>query len=123
MSSVNSIYPCPSCGFLIFDEPIGSYDICSICGWEDDPVQLANPLLKGGANKECLLECQQKCLTKVPADINVHRGFKRVSGWRPLTQEDCKPSENVPKTGLEYFHAAGGDNPSYYWDKSNTNCD
>lgn len=91
-------YPCPSCGFQVFEEPSGSYEICVICGWEDDPVQRAHPLLQGGANKECLLECQQKCLTKLPGDINEYQGFKRISDWHPLRPEDYKSSENGLKS-------------------------
>jgi rubrerythrin len=33
-------YPCPGCGYLVFDEPPGSYEICPICFWEDDLAQL-----------------------------------------------------------------------------------
>jgi len=43
-------YPCPCCGHRIFDEPPGSCDICKICFWEDDNVQLRWPDYAGGAN-------------------------------------------------------------------------
>jgi hypothetical protein len=33
-------YPCPCCGYLMFYEGPGSYDICKICFWEDDLSQL-----------------------------------------------------------------------------------
>jgi hypothetical protein len=32
----------------------GAYEICSVCGWEDDPAQSADPDLAGGANRESL---------------------------------------------------------------------
>jgi cysteine-rich CPCC protein len=52
-------YPCPCCGFLTLDEKApGTYDICSLCGWEDDRVQFDNPLYRGGANHESLVECR-----------------------------------------------------------------
>lgn len=35
------------------------YDICSICGWEDDPVQAKNPEFAGGANKMSLNEARK----------------------------------------------------------------
>jgi hypothetical protein len=48
-------YPCPCCGFLTFDEePIGTYQICPVCYWEDDPVQFADPSYTGGANRVSL---------------------------------------------------------------------
>ncbi|MCE5200773.1 MAG: CPCC family cysteine-rich protein [Armatimonadota bacterium] len=50
---------CPVCGLEdAFDEP-GGYDICERCGWEDDPVQSANPDPSGGANKESLNEARK----------------------------------------------------------------
>lgn len=42
-------FTCPCCGYKTFDEAPGSYDICPICFWEDDPVQLRFPQI-GGAN-------------------------------------------------------------------------
>ena len=47
--------PCPVCGRMILQE----YDICDVCGWENDPVQLANPTLSGGANHESLQEARK----------------------------------------------------------------
>ena len=52
-------YPCPCCGHLVFEEPPGSYDICSICFWEDDDVQLRWPDMAGGANTSSLIESQR----------------------------------------------------------------
>jgi hypothetical protein len=38
-------YPCPGCGFFTLGEKApGTYDICRLCGWEDNPVQFDNPL-------------------------------------------------------------------------------
>lgn len=44
-------FACPCCGYKTFiEEPNGSYDICQVCSWEDDPIQLADPNYEGGAN-------------------------------------------------------------------------
>ena len=51
-------YPCPCCGFLVLEESLGSYEICRICGWEDDEVQQRWPGYRGGANVESLCEAQ-----------------------------------------------------------------
>lgn len=51
-------YPCPCCGYLAFVEPPGSYDICPICFWEDDIVQLRWPDFPGGANRPSLIDSQ-----------------------------------------------------------------
>lgn len=37
-------YKCPCCGYNTFeDEPIGNYDICPVCFWEDDPFAYEDP--------------------------------------------------------------------------------
>ncbi|EGN7764477.1 hypothetical protein ISN88_004608, partial [Escherichia coli] len=35
------------------------YEICPICGWEDDPVQSADPDFSGGANSPSLNEAKR----------------------------------------------------------------
>lgn len=41
---------CPVCGKYIFEHK-ASYDICDVCGWEDDEVQNADHDYRGGANE------------------------------------------------------------------------
>ena len=108
-------YPCPSCGFLVFDEPSGSYDICQICGWEDDHVQLRYPSMRGGANGDSLVECQQAILREIPALIREHASYRRATEWRPLTPADYDGAGAHPEGGLGYFNAATEDSPPYYW--------
>ena len=43
---------CPVCGKYEFEDT-DSYDICPVCGWEDDALQAENPTL-GGANRMSL---------------------------------------------------------------------
>jgi hypothetical protein len=53
------LHPCPCCGFrTMADEDRGSYDICPVCNWEDDGVQLENPHHRGGAKSESLTEAR-----------------------------------------------------------------
>ncbi|RYD72323.1 MAG: hydrolase [Sphingobacteriales bacterium] len=48
-------YNCPCCGFKTFNrEPNGTYDLCLVCFWEDDRIQLEEPDYEGGANKVSL---------------------------------------------------------------------
>lgn len=50
-------HPCPACRFLTLTEsPPGTYQICAICGWEDDLVQFDDPDYRGGANGPSLNE-------------------------------------------------------------------
>lgn len=81
-----SIYPCPVCGFLIFDEPPGSYDICPICFWEDDIVQLAFPLMSGGANTLSLAESQKGFMSAGVSDARFHNNVRP-----PRTGDECDP--------------------------------
>jgi hypothetical protein len=62
-------YTCPCCGFFVFSEPPGSNEICSICGWEDDGVQLRYPGMSGGANSESLYHCQTNALEDYQIDV------------------------------------------------------
>ena len=52
------MFTCPCCGYLIFAEPPGSFEICKICFWEDDIAQLVFPTMAGGANSVSLSEAQ-----------------------------------------------------------------
>lgn len=48
-------YACSCCGYYTFDhEPDGSDNICPVCFWQDDYVQLHDPQYGGGANEPCL---------------------------------------------------------------------
>ena len=53
-------YPCPCCGYVTLSEPpTGTYDICSVCFWEDDNVQFHDLDYKGGANTLSLNQARQ----------------------------------------------------------------
>ena len=53
-------HPCPCCGYLTFRHPAnGSYDICHVCFWEDDPVQLRDADFEGGANVPSLNQARE----------------------------------------------------------------
>jgi hypothetical protein len=49
--------PCQCCGQRTISEPNG-YEICEICGWEDDFVQNRDPTYAGGANQMSLEEAR-----------------------------------------------------------------
>lgn len=109
-------YTCPCCGFLTFDEPSGNYEICGICGWEDDPVQLMNPCLRGGANLGDLWYEQHRTLTFIPVNVTEYKGIVRDARWRPLTHEEAIYFKNKVKSGLDYFNTACLGEVKYYWE-------
>jgi hypothetical protein len=59
VTAVQQSFPCPCCGHLTFSEPPGSYEICPVCFWEDDAVQLRWPTWAGGANSPSLVDAQR----------------------------------------------------------------
>ncbi|PFA91229.1 MULTISPECIES: CPCC family cysteine-rich protein [Bacillus cereus group] len=80
-------YTCPCCGYkTLEEEPPGTFDICSICFWEDDNVQFDDPDYEGGANEESLRQYQKVFLMK-----NVNRKLtdnnERDPNWRPLFEK------------------------------------
>jgi hypothetical protein len=50
-------HPCPCCQHLTIDDP-GRFDICPVCGWEDDWLQRDDPSYWGGANELSLSEAR-----------------------------------------------------------------
>ena len=113
--------PCAGCGFLMYrPEAYGSYGICLLCDWEDCPVQLANPLDTGGANRESLVAYQARAMKRWPLDVRsvVEEGdvYNRDARWRPLSPDE-----------IAYFRSAKNDGEGFkgvhavedcYWMKS-----
>lgn len=109
---------CPSCGFLtIEEEAYGTYTICEVCGWEDDQVQLANPVSGGGANSESLYESQLQALKNVPLEVKEYEGICRSLAWRPLNKKEV---EEFSAQSKEKHWANKGIlyEPEVYWVKN-----
>lgn len=45
-------FPCPICGTKCLTEEYGSYEICLVCGWEEDGIQQDYPDEAIGPNKD-----------------------------------------------------------------------
>jgi hypothetical protein len=53
-------FACPCCGHYTLDEePTGTYLICEVCRWEDDPVQFEEHDFEGGANGPSLNQARE----------------------------------------------------------------
>jgi hypothetical protein len=86
---------CPGCGFRTIESKVyGSYDICPVCGWEDDSVQLHNPCSGGGANKISLHECQQATASWSAEKMS---RFERDPAWRRLSEAEIAFFHSVAK--------------------------
>jgi hypothetical protein len=115
------VYPCPCCGYVVFDEPPGSFAICPICFWEDDVVQLRFPAWAVGANRASLIDAQQSfqrvgaskpgfaqnCRTPTAGD-------KRDLGWRPV--DLATDNIEAPPSGVDMGKTHPADATAlYYW--------
>ncbi|MBC8049807.1 MAG: hypothetical protein H7X92_06640 [Chitinophagales bacterium] len=56
-------YTCPCCGYNAFSGPVGSFEICNVCFWEDCPIESLDISYEGGPNKISLLKYQKQFLS------------------------------------------------------------
>jgi hypothetical protein len=72
-------FACPCCRFFTLDEPPpGTFDICEVCGWEDDNVQFDDPEFRGGANSSSLNEYRADFEAKLLASPNSFSDRRRA---------------------------------------------
>jgi hypothetical protein len=45
-----ALLPCVCCGSAVIAKR-DAYEVCPVCGWEDDPAQAIDPEFAGGANR------------------------------------------------------------------------
>ncbi len=86
---MKNLFACPCCGFHTLDEqPPGTFEICDVCGWEDDDVQASDPDYSGGANVLSLREAQRRWLQSANAQLLSLKKFgklyKKDLSWKPL---------------------------------------
>lgn len=87
-------HACPACGFrTLKGDWFGTYDICDVCGWEDDHVQFANPAEMGGANGTSLIEWQVDAVATYPLTVAEADGVDRDPAWRPLSPAEIARAE------------------------------
>ena len=97
------LYTCACCGYKTLSDTPGSYDICHICFWEDDQVQLLDPWFAGGANKPSLAEAQANFARFGACDEHGRQFVEGISAedekdpeWRPVIEKD-RPSVKTPR--------------------------
>ena len=79
------------------DEPApGTYDICAVCGWEDDLVQFHDPDFRGGANRESLREAQAQLLQSSNASAGEEYRAGGVVGPRVPAGPELASTVNGP---------------------------
>ncbi|OAS21573.1 hypothetical protein A8708_16730 [Paenibacillus oryzisoli] len=93
-------YTCPCCGYKTFDEePLGTYDICDVCDWEDDAVMNENPDYWGGANAVCLRQAQRNFIIygakekKYLDNVFPRDAYEQDLSWKPVWGNEPKLDE------------------------------
>lgn len=101
MTDVATRFPCPCCGYLVFDDPPGSDEICPICFWEDDISQLRFPTTTG-ANHANLIEAQKNYSREGLCEWRLHAHVRspndadlRDPEWRPIDETKDNIEEHV----------------------------
>jgi nitroreductase len=93
-------YPCPCCGEYTLSLR-HEYEICTNCGWEDDPVQFKDKTFRGGANKMSLEEAKETYETRSKAEAVLEN---------IRTRRSCRsfdPEKEVPHEIIEKIMEAG----------------
>ncbi|MCE9521117.1 MAG: hypothetical protein K8S25_01635 [Alphaproteobacteria bacterium] len=84
-------FPCACCEQLVFEsDPSGTYWICPICGWEDDPVQNSDETYEGGANRISLRQAKanfSRAAASQPSTVSALYG-RCIDGLRSMPKPE-----------------------------------
>jgi hypothetical protein len=104
----------------VFDDEPGSYDICPVCFWEDDIVQLRWPNFSGGANRPSLIDAQKNVSRLGAVEERLAPYVRPPTAaepvhplWRPFDVKRDVIEEHRP--GFDYKSYAGDGTTYYYW--------
>jgi Cysteine-rich CPCC len=114
-------FTCPCCGYRTLAEPPGSYEVCKVCFWEDDGVQLLDPAC-AGADDPSLLECQATyqrigaCEERFRRLVRAPRRDEvRDPEWRPAREADLR---RVRRPSQRSEPAPSRVENWYYWQRT-----
>lgn len=110
---------CPCCGHRVLDSR-ACYDLCPICYWEDDPVQIADPWFEGGANVPCLEEAQRNFTACSAMEQRFVEFVRPPDGdetldpsWRPVRASDRRHVTTPAE--IRHQRSQGNPVPFEYW--------
>jgi len=63
---MSALLPCVCCGSSTIRRR-DAFEICPVCGWEDDPTQARDENVRGGANHASLAEARAAWLNRKSA--------------------------------------------------------
>ena len=117
MDAPEAEYPCPCCGHVTLGAPPGSYEICDVCFWEDDAVQLRWTDWGGGANGPSLIDAQRNYVELGAVEERFTRAVRTA-----LVDEAVDGGWRVIDTAIDSFEPAGiqhapwpDDRTALYW--------
>lgn len=70
---------CACCGYRTLDRE-GSFDICPVCWWEDDPAQRKDPEFAGGANAKSLRQARESFAEIGASDVRFVERVRKARG-------------------------------------------
>ena len=108
-------YTCVNCGHRVFSD-LFNFEICPVCGWEDDPLQIRFPL-EIGANKVCLVEAQVNfaktgLLYKGFLNFADGKKYKKDPSWRMFEKKD---KIELREDGVNEIEYPTNMTKLYYW--------
>ena len=115
-------FPCPCCGYRVFERPPGNHEKCPVCLGEDDLSQLRFPRMPGSANGVSLEQAQHNFIEFGTAERR-HRGGgrepfdveSRDAAWRLL--DPARDNIEEPQRGISYgdSYPLADTTVLYYW--------
>lgn len=109
----HSKHPCPACGYYVFSELDNQAEICPICGWQNDLIDLQEMYQPMGPNKVSL-EVAQRSFATIGA---VEQRF--VDKVRKPNEEDVRDLKWRPldrtKDVFRPIAYDGKPEETYYW--------
>ncbi len=115
-------YPCPCCGYIVFEFGPGSEDVCPICCWQDVTGDVIYPTERSAASDgPSLMQCQKDyieigvCNPRLEAGRRPSSDDVRDPDWFPITPDmvDCLPKRSTlgPESWPDEYLRR------YYWKK------
>lgn len=91
-------YTCACCGFKTLSEEYGSYEICTVCSWQEDGVMNDNPDYWGGANTVCLRQAQRNYIEFGASEKRfvgkmVRELYEKDPLWKPVWEKEARLSK------------------------------
>ena len=110
---------------MVFAEEPGSDDICPVCFWQDDLVQLRWPVLAGGANGPSLIEAQENYRRFGAVEERLVQYVRPPTpaetvdpGWRRFDMALDRVEEF--RSGVDYGRTYADDRTAYYYWRSDS---